>query len=290
MADKLDLRRDIRFKTRVTAARYNEQTHRWDIDTDDGKQVSAKFFISAVGCLSAAQVPDIAGLESFQGTWYRTGRWPHEGVDFTGKRVGIIGTGSSAIQSIPVIASQAAHLTVFQRTPNFSVPARNAPMPEDFQRKVKENYAEITRKTRESAFGMPFDFPEQSALEATPEQRQRVYDDLWEVGGFAFLFRSYNDLIFNKESNDTAAEYVPSRIRSVVKDPETAEKLCPRNHPIGTKRPPIDTDYFETFNRDNVTLVDIRSAPIETITPAASGRKTPNTRLIRSSSPPALMR
>jgi cyclohexanone monooxygenase len=268
VADKLDLRRDIRFKTRVTAARYNEQTHRWDIDTDDGKQVSAKFFISAVGCLSATQVPDIAGLESFQGTWYHTGRWPHEGVDFTGKRVGIIGTGSSAIQSIPVIASQAAHLTVFQRTPNFSVPARNAPMPEDFQRKVKENYAEITRKTRESAFGMPFDFPEQSALEATPEQRQRVYDDLWEVGGFAFLFRSYNDLIFNKESNDTAAEYVRSRIRSVVKDPETAEKLCPRNHPIGTKRPPIDTDYFETFNRDNVTLVDIRSAPIETITPA----------------------
>ncbi len=266
VADKLDLRRDIRFKTRVTAARYNEQTGRWDIETNDGGRVSAKFLISAVGCLSAAQVPQIEGLQSFKGDWYHTGQWPHEGVDFTGKRVGIIGTGSSAIQSIPVIASQAAHLTVFQRTPNFSVPARNGPMSPEFQRQVKENYAEIRKKVRESAFGMPFDFPDRSALEASPEQRKRVYDALWEVGGFKFLFESYNDLIFNKDANDTAADYIRDKIREIVKDPATAERLSPRTYPVGTKRPPIDTDYFETFNRDNVTLVDIRTSPIKAIT------------------------
>ncbi len=267
VADKLDLRRDIRFKTRVAAARFNERTNRWDVETDDGGRVSAKFFISAVGCLSTAQIPNIKGLERFGGKWYHTGAWPHEGVDLTGKRVGLIGTGSSGIQAIPVIAEQAAHLTVFQRTPNFSVPARNGPMTAEFQRQVKTNYGEIRRKNRESFIGMPFDVPEKSALEATPEERKRVYDDLWQVGGFRFLFSSYNDLILNQDANDTAAEYVRERIREMVRDPATAEKLSPRAYPIGTKRPPIDTDYFETFNRDNVTLVDLQASPIEEITP-----------------------
>jgi cation diffusion facilitator CzcD-associated flavoprotein CzcO len=266
VADKLDLRRDIQFKTRVTAARYNEQTNRWDVETDDGNRVSAKFFISAVGCLSTAQMPDIKGLETFKGKWYHTGHWPHEGVDFTGQRVGIIGTGSTGIQAIPVIANEAAHLTVFQRTPNFTVPARNAPLRAEFQRDVKANYAEIRRKVRESVFGTPLAVAEKSALEVTPEERERVYDALWEVGGFAFLLSSYNDLVVNKDANDTAAEYVRAKIREIVKDPVTAEKLSPRNHPIGTKRPPIDTSYYETFNRDNVTLVDIRTSPIEAIT------------------------
>lgn len=268
VADKLDLRRDIQFKTRVAAAQFNERTNRWDIETDDGGRVSAKFFISAVGCLSTAQIPNIKGLERFGGKWYHTGAWPHEGVDLTGKRVGLIGTGSSGIQAIPVIAEQAAHLTVFQRTPNFSVPARNGPMTAEFQRQVKTNYGEIRRKNRESFIGMPFDVPEKSALEATPEERKRVYDDLWEVGGFRFLFSSYNDLILNQDANDTAAEYVRERIREMVRDPATAEKLSPRAYPIGTKRPPIDTEYFETFNRDNVTLIDLKASPIEEITPA----------------------
>jgi cation diffusion facilitator CzcD-associated flavoprotein CzcO len=266
-ADKLDLRRDIQFNTRVTGAHYNDQTHRWNIETDRGDRVSAKYFITAVGCLSAAQVPNIKGLESFQGKWYHTGKWPHEGVDFTGKRVGIIGTGSSGIQAIPVIAAQAKHLTVFQRTPNYTVPARDAPMPADFRKKVKETYDEITRKTRQSVFGMPYDSPEQSALEVTPEQRKAVYDGWWDKGGFGFLLSSYNDLIMNKEANETAAEYVRAKIREIVKDPVTAEKLTPRTYPIGTKRPPIDTDYYETFNRDNVTLIDIRKVPIQEITP-----------------------
>jgi cation diffusion facilitator CzcD-associated flavoprotein CzcO len=266
VADKLDLRRDIQFKTRVTAARYNGQTHRWDIETDAGDRLSAKFLITAVGCLSAAQVPQIKGLESFEGPWYHTGKWPHEGVDFTGKRVGIIGTGSTGIQAIPVIASKAEHLTVFQRTPNFTVPAKDHPLTAEAQRDLKANYDQIRRKNRESVFGMPFDPAEQSALEVQAEERQRVYDELWDYGGFKFLLSSYSDLILNKEANETAAEYVRARIREIVKDPVTAEKLSPRTHPIGTKRPPIDTDYYETFNRDNVTLVDIRSAPIEEIT------------------------
>ena len=266
VADSLDLRRDIQFRTRVTAARYDEQANCWDIETDTGARVSARFLISAVGCLSAAQVPKFKGLETFQGPWYHTGQWPHEGVDFSGKRVGIIGTGSSGIQSIPVIASQAAHLTVFQRTPNFTVPARNGPMSAEFQRNVKANYAAIRQKNRESGFGMPFDVPEKSALEIPPEQRKRDYDALWEVGGFRFLLESYHDLILNKEANDTAADYVRAKIREIVKDPATAEALSPRSHPIGTKRPPIDTDYYETFNRDNVTLVNLRTSPIEEIT------------------------
>ena len=266
VADKLDLRRDIQFKTRVTSARFNDQTNRWDIETDDGGRVSAKFFISAVGCLSTAQIPNVKGLESFGGKWYHTGAWPHEGVDFTGMRVGIIGTGSSGIQAIPVIAAQAAHLTVFQRTPNFTVPARNGPMSAEFQRQVKANAGEIRQKNRESFIGMPFDVPEKSALEATPEERKRVYDDLWQVGGFRFLFSSYNDLILNQDANDTAAEYVRERIREMVRDPATAEKLSPRDYPIATKRPPIDTDYYETFNRDNVTLVDLKASPIQEIT------------------------
>jgi cation diffusion facilitator CzcD-associated flavoprotein CzcO len=266
VADKLDLRQDIQFSTRVAAAVYNERTHRWDIETDKAERVSARFLITAVGCLSAAQVPDIKGRDSFAGATYHTGHWPHEGVDFSGKRVGIIGTGSSGIQSIPVIASQAAHLTVFQRTPNFSVPARNALMKPEFQQEVKANYGSIRKKVRESAFGMPFDIPEKAALEDSADERRRRYDELWDKGGFGFLFLSYNDLIFNKDANDTAAEYVRGRIREIVKDPVTAEKLSPRSHPIGTKRPPIDTDYYETFNRDNVTLVDIKASPIEEIT------------------------
>jgi cation diffusion facilitator CzcD-associated flavoprotein CzcO len=266
VADKLDLRRDIKFSTRVTAAVLNEQTNRWDIETDAGERVSVTFLITAVGCLSAAQLPNIKGLETFQGKWYHTGKWPHEGVDFTGKRVGIVGTGSTAIQAIPVIAARADHLTVFQRTANFTVPAKDHPLTAEAQRTAKANYAQMRQKMRESVFGIPFDPSEQSALEVSAEERDRLFDSLWEYGGFKFLLSSYSDLILNREANETAAEFVRAKIREIVKDPVTAEKLSPRTHPIGTKRPPIDTDYYETFNRDNVTLVDIRSAPIEEIT------------------------
>ncbi|MCL2428348.1 MAG: NAD(P)/FAD-dependent oxidoreductase [Alphaproteobacteria bacterium] len=272
VADKLDLRRDIQFDTRVVSASYDEASNTWDVETDDGAHTRSTYLITAVGCLSAAQIPSIPGLDSFQGPWYHTGQWPHEGVDFGAKRVGIIGTGSSGIQAIPVIAAQAAHLTVFQRTPNFSVPARNAPLSDEAKREIKANYGEIIQKTKDSPFGFPLALGEKSALEATAEERRREYDAHWEAGGFRLLFSSYNDLILNKEANDTAADYVRAKIREIVRDPAVAERLCPKDYPIGTKRPPIDTDYFETFNRPNVALVDLNQSPIEAIT--ASGIRT----------------
>ena len=267
IADKLDLRRDIQFSTRVSGARYDDATAKWTIETDRGDRLTASYFITAVGCLSSAQIPNFKGRETFRGQSYHTAQWPHEAVDFTARRVGIIGTGSTGIQAIPVIARQAAHLTVFQRTPNYTVPARDRPMPSEFKQDVKARYDEIVQKTRESVFGMPFDFPERSALEVAPEERDKVYEDLWNRGGFCFMLSSFHDLITDPEANDTAAEYVRRKIREIVQDPETARKLSPSNHPIGTKRPPIDTDYYETFNRENVTLIDIRSEPIEEITP-----------------------
>ncbi|HMC52504.1 MAG TPA: NAD(P)/FAD-dependent oxidoreductase, partial [Acidimicrobiales bacterium] len=203
------------------------------------------------------------------GAWYHTGAWPHEGVDLSRKRVGLIGTGSTGIQVVPVIAPEAEHLTVFQRTPNYSVPARNVALTPEQTRQIKSNYPEIRRKARESFAGFPYDPSDKSAMEVTEEERQATYERLWaEEGGFKFIYGSYNDLLFNETANDTAADFIRSKIRQIVRDPVTAEKLVPNDYPYGTKRPPIDTDYFETFNRDNVALVDLRETPISDITPA----------------------
>ena len=267
VADRLDLRRDIRFETRVTAAHYDEAAGRWRVTTDRGDQITATYCIMATGCLSAARVPDYEGLESFRGEWYHTGAWPHEGVDFTGKRVGVIGTGSSAIQSIPRIAEQAAHLFVFQRTPNFSVPAHNGPIDPEYERQMVERYTEQRRLARESRAGILAVKPnERSALEATPEERLAEFEARWKLGGFA-IGAAFADQAINPEANELVAEFVRGKIRAVVKDPAVAELLCPRDYPFGTKRLCVDTDYFETFNRDNVTLVDLKRAPIEAITP-----------------------
>jgi len=267
-AEKFDLGRDIQFDTRVTEAIFNESTNRWAVKTDRGDRLSAKYCIMATGCLSAPRRPDFKGLDSFEGDWYHTGYWPHEGVDFTGKRVGIIGTGSSAIQSIPIIAAQAAHLTVFQRTANFSVPAHNAPIDPDYERKLTEHYTETRRMARESHAGIIARAAnEQSALAVSEEERRREFESRWEQGGFA-IGGAFSDLVINKAANDTAAEFVRAKIRATVKDPATAELLCPKDYPFATKRLCVDTDYFETFNRDNVSLVDVKSSPIEEITPA----------------------
>ncbi len=265
-ADKFDLRRDIQPGTRVDEAIYDEDANRWEISTESGERFSAQFFITAVGCLSAANVPDIKGLDTFEGECHHTSDWPREGVDFTGKRVGAVGTGSTGIQIIPKIAEVADHLTVFQRTPNYSVPARNALMDPGFQGQVKANFDEIRRKQRKTPAGHPWDEGEKSALEVSEEERQAMYEAAWERGGLRFR-GTFNDVIINKEANDTAAEFIRSKIRDTIEDPAVAENLTPYDHPFAAKRPPLDTDYFETYNRDNVSLVDVKESPIEEATP-----------------------
>ncbi len=269
VAERFDLLRDIQLCTRVTAAVFQEDADCWEIHTDDGAVVTARYLISAVGALSAANVPSIPGLDRFGGEWHHTAAWPHEGVDFTGERVGLIGTGSTGIQATPVIAAQADHLWVFQRTANYSIPARNYEITPDQMADIRANYAEIRRKCRESYAGFPYDITMKSAMDESPEERLATYERLWnEEGGFKFIYGSYFDLLFNSESNETAAEFIRSKIREIVKDPAVAEKLSPRDYPYGTKRPPVDTGYFETFNRPNVTLVDLRETPIAEIVPA----------------------
>ncbi len=267
VADRFDLRRDIAFNTRVTFAIYDETDDRWTLATDRGETISARYCIMATGCLSNARLPDFKGRDSFQGTTYHTGHWPHEGVDFTGKRVAVIGTGSSALQSIPVIAGQAAHVYVFQRTPNYSIPARNGPMTPEHETWWKSNYDEHRQRAREARNGIMSNFNNVSALAVSDDARQREYEARWVTGGTTFM-ASFNDLITSKAANDTAAEFVRQQIRAIVRDPAVAEILTPKDYPIGTKRICADTAYFETFNRANVTLVDIRHAPIEAMTPA----------------------
>jgi cyclohexanone monooxygenase len=267
VAKTLDLRRDIKFETRVTSAIFDDARRRWTVETDRGDCVSAQFCIMATGCLSASRVPDIAGRESFAGRSYHTGAWPHDGVDFTGKRVAVIGTGSSGVQSIPVIAAEAERLFVFQRTPNFSLPALNGPMAPHYIREWKDRFMEERRRARTTNSGAFMIANDQPALAVTAEERQHNFEARWGKGGFAFM-TSYNDLFSNNAANGLAADFVRTKIRGTVKDPEIADLLAPTNHPIGTKRLCLDTDYYETYNLPHVTLVDIAQTPIERITPA----------------------
>jgi cation diffusion facilitator CzcD-associated flavoprotein CzcO len=267
VADRFDLRRNIRFVTRVRAAHYDAAANLWRIATERGEGFSAKFLITAVGCLSTANVPKIPGLETYGGRSVHTGQWPHEGVDFAGKRVGLIGTGSTGIQVAPVIAETAGRLTVFQRTANYSVPARNAPLTPEFKRYVKENFAEIRQLMSSNPNGHAFLIQDRSAFDVTPEERTALYEEAWRRGGLQFR-ATFRDLVVDKTANDTAAEFIRNKIREIVTDPATAAILSDFDHPYATKRPPIDTDYYETFNRPNVALVDLRKTPIEAITPA----------------------
>jgi cyclohexanone monooxygenase len=267
VADRFDLRRDIEFNTNVVSAEFDEADNRWSVTLGDGRRVSAQHLVMAVGCLSNARVPDFPGLASFRGRIYHTGEWPHEGVDFTGLTVGVVGTGSSAIQSIPVIAAQAKHVTVFQRTPNYSIPARNYPLSETEKRAWAENYREFRRRAREEMRnGIVSEIPQHGALDVNDAEREAAYEFRWKRGGIPFM-STYNNLALDKAANDTAADFVRRKIGETVKDPAVAKLLQPTTYPIGTKRICLDSDYFETFNRDNVTLVDIRNAPIERITP-----------------------
>ena len=265
VADRFELRRDITFNCKVVAAHYNETDHLWSVHTDTGHIWSARFLITAVGCLSTANIPAIEGLDSFAGHWYHTGQWPPDGVDFRGKRVGQIGTGSTGIQAAPVIAATADHLTVFQRTANYSVPARNRALSESDQQNHRQRAAEIRQVMRSNTNGHPWTIDERLAVETPAAEREKLYQHAWQVGGLKFR-SAFADLLVSTEANNTAAEFIRNKICEIVKDPITAKALANIDHPYGAKRPPIDTGYFETFNLDHVDLVDIKAAPIKCIT------------------------
>jgi cation diffusion facilitator CzcD-associated flavoprotein CzcO len=265
VADRFDLRRDIAFGTRVLSAAFDEPGARWQARLDDGREVSAAFFVLATGCLSAANVPDIPGLDTFAGPVLHTGRWPRQEVDFSGQRVGIIGTGSSAIQAVPIIARAAAELVVFQRTASYSIPAHNHPLADEELARIKADYAGFRTRNRAmpGGFGAHLEWTTRSALTDTPEQRQAQYEDRWARGGFAFV-GSYGDTSTNMDANTLAAEFVREKIRSIVTDPEVARALCPAQ-PISCKRIALDSGYYETFNRPNVRLVDVTRQPIAAV-------------------------
>ncbi len=276
VADRLALKKDIRFHTRVTGCRYDEAANLWRVTTEKGESFAARYLITGVGCLSTANIPKIPGLEEFQGDWYHTGTWPHEGVDFAGKRVGQIGTGSTGIQAVPVIAAEARHLTVFQRTANYSVPAQNKPLTDEFKAWARENWAEIRKVMHSTLNGHPFTIDDRSVHDVTDQELKELLEKAWERGGLQFR-ANFRDVLLDETANVKLANFVKDKIRSIVKDPETAEKLADIDHPYAAKRPPIDSGYFETFNRDNVALVDVRADPIERITPKgirlASGKE-----------------
>ncbi len=268
VAERFDLMRDVQLETRIKTAVFDEDTGFWTVATEDGETVTAPVCIMATGNLSTPRWPEFSGIDRYEGRWYHTGLWPKDGVDFTGLRVGIIGTGSSGVQSIPHIAAQAKHLTVFQRTANFSLPARNAPLDPEKAAQHKREYPSRRRAAYNTPFGIAgYPAPVKTAMNASEAERQAQYEAKWQEGGSISYLFSYKDLLLNNEANETASEFVREKIRTTVKDSVTAETLCPDNHPIGTKRLILDTNYYETFNKPHVALVDVRKAPIQEITP-----------------------
>jgi cation diffusion facilitator CzcD-associated flavoprotein CzcO len=267
VADKFDLRKHIRFNSHVVAAVFDESEGLWQIELEDGHQARAQFFITAVGSLSAYYVPDFEGIDSFQGVWCHTGRWPAEGMNLVGKRVGVIGTGATGVQLITEIAKEVGHLTVFQRTANYCAPLRNRLIDPEMQRQIKANYPEIFKKCNETAGSFMHQFDSRSALSVSPEERLEQYERLWTEPGFKKWLSNFYDVMMPGEANEDYAEFVRNKIRERVKDPVVAEKLVPKDHMFGSKRLPCESGYYEVFNQDNVLLVDVREAPIERITP-----------------------
>ncbi len=272
VADRFDLRRDIQFETRVDSATFDEASGRWDISTDRGDEFSAQFVLIATGCLSTPKLPEIDGIDTFGGATYHTATWPHEDVDFTGRRVAVIGTGSSAIQAIPLIAEQAAALTVFQRTPAYSTPAHNAPLDPELVAARKASYQAYREQARTTHIGVVFDIADDNATAAEPEERERRFRRGWDEGTLFGVASKFADILIDPQANELAAEFLRGQIRDIVVDPEVAERLSPRTFPYATKRPCLDTGYYETFNRPNVKLVDVRATPITEIN--ASGIRT----------------
>jgi cation diffusion facilitator CzcD-associated flavoprotein CzcO len=267
VADKFDLRRHIRFNSRVVSASYDEGEGLWQVQLEDGHRARAQFFITAVGSLSAYYVPDFEGIDSFKGTWCHTGRWPAAGMDLAGKRVGVIGTGATGVQLITEIAKEVGHLTVFQRTANYCAPLRNRLIDDETQRRIKASYPEIFKKCNETAGSFMHVFDPRSAMSVSPEARLEQYERLWAEPGFKKWLSNFYDVMMPGEANEDYAEFVRNKIRERVKDPVVAEKLVPKDHMFGSKRLPCESGYYEVFNQDNVLLVDVREAPIERITP-----------------------
>jgi cation diffusion facilitator CzcD-associated flavoprotein CzcO len=267
VADKFDLRKDIQFNSRVKSAVYDEKANRWDVQLENGQRARAQFVVSAAGILSARYTPPFPGIDSFKGESFHTSRWPKEKVDLTGKRVAVIGTGATAVQLIPIIAKEVGHLTVFQRTPNYCAPLRNGLVSEETQNRWKASYPEIHKRIRETPAGFMHDFDPRNTFDVPKEERLALYEELWAQPGFKKWLGNFHDIMTSREANEDFAEFVRNKIRARVKDPVVAEKLCPKDHPFGSKRIPLETEYYEAYNRDNVLLVDVRETPIEAITP-----------------------
>ena len=267
VTDKFDLRQHIQFNSRVASAIYDESENRWDVRLEDGQRARAQHLIAAVGILSAHYLPPFEGLDSFQGEWFHTGKWPKEGLDLTGKRVGVVGTGATGIQLIPEIAKEVGHLTVFQRTPNYTAPLRNSEISDEEQIQFKATYPEIFKRCEESPTGFLWQNDPRSALEVSEEERLATFEDLWSKPGFSKWLGNFSDIMVSREANETFAEFVRNKIRERVHDPVVAEMLTPKDYPFGAKRVPMETGYYEAFNRANVLLVDVHKAPIERITP-----------------------
>jgi len=266
VAERLDLRRDIRFDTPVVACDYDAAANLWRVTTRQGDVLSARYLITGVGCLSTANIPEIPGLADFQGDWYHTGEWPHGGVDLAGKRIGQFGTGSTGIQLAPALAAEAARLTLFQRTANYSSPANNQPLTDERKRWIRENLAEIRRVMHATTNGHPFAVQDRSVHDVSDAELKTILDAAWDFGGLQFR-AGFRDVLLDETANAKLANYIKARIRQIVRDPRTAEALADIDHPYAAKRPPIDTGYFEIFNRDNVELIDLRADPVRRITP-----------------------
>ncbi|MFP6808012.1 MAG: NAD(P)/FAD-dependent oxidoreductase [Pseudomonadales bacterium] len=266
VADKFDLRKDIEFSCRIKSATYNEQSSCWKIESEDGLIAQAQFLITAVGPISTPTMPDIEGIDQFKGPSFHTGKWPHEPVDFRGKRVAVIGTGATGVQLIQEVAKTAGHLTIFQRRPNYCAPLNNSGIDETTQREIKASYPEIFKRCRESHGSFMHKADSRSIFEVSPEEREVFLEKLYSEPGFGIWLGNFRDILVDQEANDLVSDFIAKKIRERVNDPEVAEKLIPKDHGFGTRRVPMETRYYEVFNQDNVLLVDISDAPIKRIT------------------------
>ncbi|MGP1281368.1 MAG: flavin-containing monooxygenase [Parasphingopyxis sp.] len=265
VADRFGLRRDIRFEIQIVSAKFDERTGRWNVTTHTGQTYNSRYLISAMGWLSVAYRPNFPGECDFKGEIYRSSSWPEQPVDFAGKRVGIIGSGSTAVQLLPIVAKLADHVTLFQRTPNYVLPSRNHPLTDEDRRGLDRERGRNWDMVRKQVFAFPMKTATRTYDDVDDVERQQVFEAGWEKGGFRFLFETFGDILVDERSNAAAAEFIRSKIRAIVDDPDTAERLCP-DYPFALKRPPLGTNYFEAFNRENVALVDVSTKPIERLT------------------------